>query len=1683
MTAGSVADLAQRAEQYGVALRYTTFWGEDQPVPDAVLARALACMGADGRRPPQPPALPPVHVCVQGEPIRIAWPGRTAAGARWRLAPHEPPSSSAREGEVAVEDNECVIALPADLPIGYWQLALAGEPEPGCLLVVAPQRGWAPAALLQGERWWGCTVQLYALRSARNWGIGDFGDLRRLVDTAARHGASFIGLSPLHALFPQRPEAASPYSPSSRSAFNPIFLDVQALAEVSGCDEALRKLHDEAFQDRLRRLRETELVDYTGVAAAKEEMLALLWRHFEQHESKGSTPRGQAFARFMHEREATLGPHALFEALQAHLQAADAGAWGWPAWPEHYRDPHGEAVREFRRSHAAAIRYRFWLQWLADAQLESVQRHARSRGMGLGLYCDLAVGANPGGAETWARPSLYALGMEVGAPPDPLNTQGQNWGLPPVNPVQLRAARYQPFIEILRANMRHGGALRLDHVMALMRLFWIGAEGGTYVSYPLQDLLGILVLESHRQQCLVIGEDLGNVAPAMRDAMRERGLLSYRPLLFERTPDGAFRPPADWPPQALAVASTHDLPTLRGFWLGDDLEVLARLGLFPDAARREQAVLDRARDRARLLLALEHERLLPAEATAQPTSLPDATADFVAAVHAFLARTPCWLAAVQLEDVTGQRLQVNVPGTTEDQCPNWRRKAGVALEDLARDERFAAVAAVMRAERSGPPSESAAPELPALETARIPVATYRVQFHEDCRFADVAEAVPYLDALGVSHLYSSPFLRARPGSTHGYDIVDHSALNPEVGDEHDFDRLCRALRRHGMGQMLDLVPNHMGVLEADNAWWLQVLEHGQASAHARTFDIEWDPAAPEMRGRVLLPVLGDHYGRVLESGELRLHFDAQAGAFELRHWNHRFPLDPATYPDIFGVLPPPPAQDEVESDSQAVVASLLASFGRLPPRDGADEGERRARVRDAAIYQRNLARLVARNDWLAQWIAACLQRFDGTPGDAASFDRLDRLVARQAWRLADWHVASDDVNYRRFFDVNTLAALRMERPEVFEATHARVLQWLQDGHLDALRIDHPDGLSDPQQYFERLQARHARQAEVAGREPRALYLVIEKILAGQEPLPHRWPVHGDTGYRFAALANGLFVDAGRVAAMDEGYRAFTGVREDFAEIAYQCRRLIIGSSLFSELNWLVEAIHRITRANRRRCDFTRNRLRLALAEIAAGFPVYRTYLRADEPPSAADRHHIDRAVAAARRRLGGSEAGVLDHVREVLLGEGEAAGVPAPQRARFLARWQQFTAPVMAKAVEDTAFYRSLRLVSLNEVGGDPAAYGVSVADFHAANLSRARHRPHCLLATSTHDSKRGEDLRARIDVLSEQPHTWLEAVQRWAGRAEPFVSDTDAGPAPSRNDIWLLFQTLAGLWPAQEPHAQARETLRERLQAYLRKAAREAKQRTSWIAPDEAYEGALARYVDAVLKPGPNPFADELQRFTARIAPWGFRNSLAQLAIKFTSPGVPDIYQGCERWNFSLVDPDNRRPVDFGELARSLAQLRAHCVAGIAPAPLWATLQAHMDDGRIKQLVTWRLLQLRRQRPQLFREGAYLPLPVEGPAGGHAIAFARTHGGDAVLVVAARLACSLCGNDESRWGPALWRGTRLRSPEAAALAHWPGWRNALTGHCVGAVDGAVPDLEALFAGAAGLPFAVLVALTGEDPA
>ncbi|MFE8644577.1 malto-oligosyltrehalose synthase [Sphingomonas sp. NCPPB 2930] len=1643
--------LLRLAAQLGLASHWSDFYGVERAVPDETLRLALQAMGvpaaddaqvrvslgahADSQ---QQQTLPPVVVLREGaDEHGIGLDPHTADDSLWYFTVEGRARQELRSHRGG--NGRQYVVLPAGLPCGYHRLDGPDEHAGYCTVIVTPQRCFIPPALQAGERWWGPCVQLYALRSARNWGIGDFTDLRVLVGGMALQGASFVGLNPLHALFPHRPDVASPYSPSSRNMLNAIYLDIEGVPEFNECAEARRLVDTEDFQHRLRELRATELVDYAQVAATKVGVLELLWSHFRQHHVQAQTERARQFAEFLRARGEALRDHALFEALQAHFFAADPNVWGWPVWPEAYRSPGAPAVAAFAQAHAERVDFRAWLQWLAEEQLHAAHRRAIALGMGLGLYRDLAVGVNEGGSETWTRPDAYALGMHVGAPPDPLNAMGQNWGLPPLNPQTLMAGRYQPFIDTLRANMRDAGALRLDHVMGLMRLFWIAPSGGSYVTYPLDDLLGILALESVRQRCMVVGEDLGNVAPRMREAMEERSLLSYRPLFFERTFDGGFVPPQEWRPQALAVVSTHDLPTLSGFWSGDDIELQARLHLYPDAQAHGQQVLNRSSDRVQLLLALDREGLLPPGVNVHPTSLPESTPAFVDAVHAFIARTPCLLLGVQLEDITQQKLQVNVPGTSEDVFPNWRRKLSVEVEDLAADARMASVAAVLRARRSASFQQPAvgANELPALETARIPSSTYRMQFHAGLTFDQATEVVPYLHALGISHLYASPYLRARAGSTHGYDIVDHNALNPEVGDEQAFDRMCRALRRHGMHQMLDIVPNHMGVLEADNAWWLDVLENGPSARHAETFDIEWEPAAPEMAGKVLLPVLGDHYGRVLEAGELRTTFVAETGEFWLNYYEHRFPLDPCDYPAILSALPMPVTFDEGQRDAHAVVESLLHALATLPPRSDLSPEGRAARERDRPLHKRSLARLARTHAWLDTWIQACLKLLNGTPGEPRSFDGLDALIRRQAYRLAYWRVAGDDINYRRFFDVNTLAGVRQEREEVFDATHRRVLRWLQDGRIAALRIDHPDGLSDPRGYFERLQGRYAAQADAEGRSRRALYLVVEKILDADEALPPEWPVHGGTGYRFSSLVNGLFVDRDQEAAFDTLYAGFTGEHDRFDDIVFEAKLHVIYNALSSELGWLTEALYRIARSDRRSCDFTRNRLSQAMATVAACFPVYRTYIRSqDSAVRPADKAVIDRAVRDARRRSAGAEVSVIEHLRGVLLG---ACDVAEPARRaltmRFISRWQQFTAPVMAKAMEDTAFYRYNRLVSLNDVGGDPRRFGTPVGEFHKVNAGDMATRPHWLLGTSTHDSKRSEDLRTRIDVLSEIPQEWQAALERWHAAAAPLRGHVDEAPAPTPNDEYLFWQTLLGAWPLVPPDAAARENLRDRLQAYMQKAVREAKRSTSWLDPNEGYENALAAFVDGVLDPARSAaLLADVQAFVDRIAPFGCWSSLSLVALKLTAPGVPDIYHGCEQWNFSLVDPDNRRAVDFAGLAASLRTLQPLYADGAVPsAAQWDGLLDGYADGRIKQLVTWRLLQLRQAHPEVFAAGGYRPLQAAGAHAKQLVAFQRGTGDAVAITVAGRFLRSMDPQGGLRGWTAAWGDTRIALPDAAA--------------------------------------------------
>jgi (1->4)-alpha-D-glucan 1-alpha-D-glucosylmutase len=1671
--------------RFGIAPEYTDIWGHPHIVSDDTRRALLRAMGVDAGGEAEARTtlertearqwrrlLPPVKVVRSGAgtlEIELSLPA-TRADETWhwklveeggwhRTGEFIPAGLELRERRSVDGEpwQRMVLALPEPPVPGYHRFEIEAPNRSTMTLIVAPPACYQPEAIQDEGRVWGVTMPLYSLRSQRNWGIGDFTDLTRVLELAAREGAGVVGLNPLHAAFPDNPGHASPYSPSSRMFLNVLYLDVEAIPDFAELGEPLQQVASEDFQARLRALRAADHVDYVQVADLKLQVLEQLYGHFrERHLSPGSM-RAEAFRSFQARQGKPLHRHALFEALQEHFHRGDPSIWGWPVWPEAYRDPDSGAVAAFAGENVERVTFFEYLQWQAQRQLGAAGRRAFELGLGVGIYQDLAVSIDCGGSEAWANQALYALDARIGSPPDDFNLQGQDWGLPPWVPESLRESAYEPFIATLRSNMHAAGALRIDHVTALWRLFWIPAgsapAGGAYVRYPFEDLLGILALESQRNRCLVIGEDLGTVPDAVRRTLNPRGVLSYRLLYFEKNEDGGFRAPEEYPAQALISVSTHDLPTLTGFWSGHDIEWRRRLELFPSEEDYEKQVIHRAEDRARLLIALEREGLLPEGADVNPVSTPEMTAELACAVHLYLAKAPARVLVVQPEDMLGQSEQSNLPGTI-DAHPNWQRKQSLEIESWPDEPRIATLFAALREARG---TAVRPPALPAAERpvgcARIPRATYRLQFNRDFTLDDATALVPYLDALGISHCYASPLIKSRSGSAHGYDIVEHNALNPELGAQPAFQRFTDTLQSHDMGLILDVVPNHMGIMGHDNPWWLDVLENGPASRFAKFFDIDWNPLKEELRGKVLLPVLDDHYGNVLDRGSLILVFDAANGAFSVDYFEHRFPLDPREYPRIFAHRQAHLAERLGAEHSSALgFASLMTAFAKLPLRINTTPRAIAERSRDGQIHKQRLAQMYASDADIARYIDEALRDFNGAEDYPADPTLFHELLQVQAWRLAFWRVAADQINYRRFFDINELAALRMEHRDVFDATHGLLFELIAQGRLQGLRIDHPDGLFDPARYFQRIQE-HVTSLVAAGHgdiegnvEDKPLYIVAEKILAADERLPVDWRVHGTTGYDFARVCGGLSVDADAKAPMNRSYGEFTGEPASFSEVAFASKKLIMQEALASELNVLATELARIAETDTHSRDFTLTGLRQALETVIACFPVYRTYVTADGS-SPGDEAYIEQAVAAARRRSAAADLTIFDFVRDVILNR-QAKGKDAPYRARvtrFAMKFQQLTSPVTAKGMEDTAFYRYNRLVSLNEVGGEPDRFGTPVAEFHLANARRRKDWPGSLLSTSTHDTKRAEDVRARIHALSELPAAWRDHASRWAQINHAHKRETEGGPAPSSNDEYLLYQTLIGACPLEPLDESALSVFVERIRTYMLKAAREAKRHTSWVNPNPEYESALHDFIDAVLDPFANSrFVSDFRPFQRRIARIGLFNSLSQTLFKLTAPGVPDIYQGNELWDFSLVDPDNRRTVDFPLRRTLLEELERDFGSGAVPRERLRGLVEDLEDGRIKLYLTWKCLGLRRRAQALFERGDYLPLTMTGQRAKHLCGFARRRGALAVIAAAPRLVGQLLGVEHlTPTERSLWRDTRIELPASLSGC---AYTNVLTG-------------------------------------
>jgi len=928
----------------------------------------------------------------------------------------------------------------------------------------------------------------------------------------------------------------------------------------------------------------------------------------------------------------------------------------------------------------------------------------------------------------------------------------------------------------------------------------------------------------------------------------------------------------------------------------------------------------------------------------------------------------------------------------------------------------------------------------ARDFSHVPASTYRLQLSPALRLDEAATLAPYLARLGITMLYTSPILAARSGSTHGYDTCDHGRVNPELGGDEGLAALATALGASGIELMVDFVPNHMSFDPVANRWWRDVLENGPSSEFARTFDIDWTPVKATLANKVLLPVLGDQYGAALEDGRLQI-VNAE-GVFSLRCFDLDLPLNPRELRRLLGyrldrleavVGPAAPGLTELQS--------IIFQMDHMPAYTEASAEMVAERSREKEVAKQRLSRLLAEHPAIREHIDENVRQFNGTPGDSGSFDLLHELLERQAYRLAFWRTATHEINYRRFFDVNELVGIRVEEPSVFAAVHARMAELVAQGLIQGLRLDHVDGLFDPAGYLERLSALLA---------PHAPYVVVEKILSRQEPLAAEWTIHGTTGYEFMNDVNGIFVQADHAHEFRKLYGRFTGDPHDEADVVYDSKKLVMATSLASELNVLAHWLDRISEQRRRDRDFTLDSLKDALGEIVACFPVYRTYV-GYRGWTERDERAIDAAVAGALMRSPAAESSIFAFVRRMMLPAREPGLSEAEhrQRRRFAMKLQQYTGPVQAKGVEDTAFYRCAPLLSVNEVGGDLARVGRQVEEFHRANADRLRDWPASMTATSTHDAKRGEDARARLSVLSEMPAEWRAAVSRWSRATAKARTIVNGEAAPDRRDEYLFYQALLGAWPAGL-NGEPDEDFVGRIRAYMQKAVKEAKIHTSWINPSADYDSAVSTFVERTLRgPSARAFLRQFLPFAGRIARLGAVNALAQLVLKIASPGVPDFYQGTELWDLSFVDPDNRRPVDFAERDRLLSQA-IEWLDMTAPEARTATLAdllTHWHDGRIKLYLTAAGLRLRRDHRELFLHGDYVPLPASGDRASHVVAFARRHAARAVIAIAPRLVTGLFGA-QAPLPPAAeaWLDLTIALPDPL---HALDYRHAFTGERV----------------------------------
>lgn len=1599
-------------------------------------------------------------------------------------------SLQASSAFLSVPEGWQCFALPIPDPVepGYHTVSVSEAHESISMrLIVAPTQCYCPHALAagSGNRLWGFSVELPRVVSQTNWGIGDLGDLNRLIDWSAAQGADFVRVASI---------AGSDPFQTSLPLQHFLFLDVTAIEDLAECAEARKLVFNPTFQNELKKMREATGLSVREVANQKLEVLHLLYRSFTRNHLKKNSFRAHSFRTFIQKQGKRLEAFALYAALQEAFEREEPGVRDWRKWPEAYHHPNSPAVLEFVATNQERIGFYQYLQWQVELQLHAAGLRSLEHALGIGLCFDFGWGERFSPPDVWANPELFS-------------GSSTSETLPALNLEALRQQGYKLFIDMARQAMQHAGAIQLKPLEALFEP--ASGDGARSRQALIQrELLGILALESHRHHCLIIGElfsteEMASQAtrqtrqekqenpphycpqpnlPAQNDSIPMALERDVKPEtsghLFNKTigHGEAYQHIPHWEPAknwrafpehflfephgehepirfhleevgetCLLSVRESEQATLAEFWEGRDM--ICQVSDAPKGSLTA-AIENRMRIRMALLQHLASLDLLPPGVTLDPFSTPQMTPALSAAIHYLVASAPAALFVVQLADVLlpeTERQDVDaLPEGAVTQYP-------IPLEQWWCNESLLTLCENLGKERPCyrcPPVEEVLPGLTSDQRTSLltPRAIYRLQLNRDFTFRDAANLVPYLNRLGISHCYVSPLLRARPGSPHGYDITDHQQLNPDIGTLENFRHLADRLRMHGMGMIVDIVPNHMGAGK-DNPWWVDVLENGTSSLYAEYFDIDWNPLSDDLQRKILLAILGDSYGKILENGEIRLQFNPDTGRFWLHYWEHEVPIDPVSYPVILGhrleVL-----ETRLGHNDGALLEyrSLLSAFENLPVETGHDFQRKEERARERTIAINRLISLCQQTPEILQFIEENVQDFQPSREHPPSLRRMNRLLEKQNYRLANWRVASDEINYRRFFDINDLIAVRVEDERVFQDTHRLLMNLVEERLIQGFRVDHPDGLYDPAQYFKRLQTETARRLGLPergdwrlGSPELPLYILIEKILAPFERLPEDWAVHGTTGYEFMNSVGGLFIRQDSEKELTRIYEKFIGERVDFDELCYESKKLIMKTALNSELGVLTYQLYQISKAHWETQDFTLHNLHNALMEVVACFPVYRTYV-ADGKASRKDREYIGWAIRSAKRKNLSTDASVFDFLHSVLLAEATPQdGTESLREAvvHFAMKFQQYSSPVMAKGVEDTAFYRYNRLASLNEVGGDPKQFGCSVAQFHYQNLERLKTTPHTLLATSTHDTKRSEDVRARLAVLSEIPDDWAEHVNYWRRANRPFRKNMEEGfSAPSPNDEYLFYQTLLGIWPLHEPSEQELNELTNRIEAYMLKAVREAKVHSSWMNPNNAYEAALSDFVRNVLLRPSKLFLEDFMAFHKDVARFGALNSLSQTVLKLTVPGVPDVYQGTELFSFTLVDPDNRRPVDFPHCLQLLRQIDDMLESHEQEAfhQQLEALYGDLSDSRLKQFFVSSVLHFRSAQPGLFGEGNYIPLEVTGAKSEHLIAFARCWQEFACIVAAPRFFTSLGLRKKERpCGRRVWRDTRVILPEFLA--------------------------------------------------